>query len=946
MAKSSIHRAGLPAVLILLLGALTSLVRPTTAGAVTTAATAVTIDGTQPGLTFDGIGAISGGGGNTRLLVDYPEPQRTQLLDYLFKPGYGASLQLLKIEIGGDTNSTDGAEASHEHTQGVVDCDQGYEWWLAAQAKARNPGIKLYGLSWGAPGWVGGGNNTFFTPNAISYLMDWMGCARQHGLTIDYLGGWNERGFDASWYENLKSSLVSNGYGGTKVVASDNNGWSVADAMTTDPAFRNAVDIVGVHYPCGYLGSFSSCQSTANARGLGKPLWASENGSEDATDGAPAVARGINRDYLDGRMTTFINWPVIAALYPNLYFSTDGMSIANQPWSGNYLIGKTTWVTAHTTQFTQPGWRYIDPAGGYLSGGGGSYVTLRSTTTDDYSTVLETMDATAAQTVNLQVTGGLSGGTVHVWATDVNSGNTADHFVHQSDVTPGNGRYSLTLQPGHVYTLTTTSTVPGTTAAQGKGNAAPPPAAPLALPYGDDFTGATGSTSPKYFTDMNGAFAKVPCAGGQSGTCLQQMATGTPVRWTNEPYANPYTLMGDGGWSNYTVSAKVLIRQQGSVELLGRVGQQGRNNNGLNAYHLRVSDTGAWSILRSDLNWNFTTLAQGTVGALGTDSWHSVALTMQDSNLTAVIDGTAVGSVSDDTFTSGQAGLGVVGYQNDQFARFAVTPGNGSAALGGNLGFESGDCSGWNCYGGAGAVAGNAHSGAYSVQLPPNSGAEQTISGLTPNTAYVLSGWAKTSAAGQCVRLGVKDFGGTETSTCLSGTSYTRWVVRFTTGANSTSATVYQWNPPGNTATGWGDDLALTTGPVTGALVLAASNSCLDIPGATTNPGTRLDIWSCNTGSNQTWTHLAEESLQVYSGSALRCLDDLGSSTAPGAPVGIWNCNGGLNQHWRFNSDGTVTTPAAPGLCLAAPAGKTADGTLLGLQPCVAGAASQRWNLA
>src|SRR5579883_3188239 len=82
---------------------------PTTAHA---AATAITVDGGASGRTFDGIGAISGGGGNSRLLIDYPEPQRSQLLDYLFKPGYGADLQILKLEIGGDANSTDGAEPS------------------------------------------------------------------------------------------------------------------------------------------------------------------------------------------------------------------------------------------------------------------------------------------------------------------------------------------------------------------------------------------------------------------------------------------------------------------------------------------------------------------------------------------------------------------------------------------------------------------------------------------------------------------------------------------------------------------------------------------------------------------------------------------------------------------------------------------------------------------
>jgi hypothetical protein len=34
-----------------------------------------------------------------------------QILDYLFKPDYGASAQMLKIEVGGDTNSTSGAGA-------------------------------------------------------------------------------------------------------------------------------------------------------------------------------------------------------------------------------------------------------------------------------------------------------------------------------------------------------------------------------------------------------------------------------------------------------------------------------------------------------------------------------------------------------------------------------------------------------------------------------------------------------------------------------------------------------------------------------------------------------------------------------------------------------------------------------------------------------------------
>src|SRR4051812_14493196 len=221
------------------LGALTAGIL-TVAGAVTVvadpaeAATSITINGGSAGRVFDGVGAVSGGGGNSRLLIDYPEPQRGQILDYLFRPGYGANMQILKVEVGGDTNSTSGAEPSHRHTASDLNCGRGYEWWLMEQAKARNPTIKLAALAWGAPGWIGNGN--FWSTDMINYLVAWLDCAKNgHGLTIDYLGGWNERGHDKGWYENLKSTLVSRGYGNVKVVADDTS-WAVADDAAADPA--------------------------------------------------------------------------------------------------------------------------------------------------------------------------------------------------------------------------------------------------------------------------------------------------------------------------------------------------------------------------------------------------------------------------------------------------------------------------------------------------------------------------------------------------------------------------------------------------------------------------------------------------------------------------------------------------------------------------------------
>lgn len=67
------------------------------------------INGKSPGRTFEGLGALSAGA-SSRLLWDYPEPYRGEILDLLFKPKFGASLQHLKVEIGGNVNSTDGSE--------------------------------------------------------------------------------------------------------------------------------------------------------------------------------------------------------------------------------------------------------------------------------------------------------------------------------------------------------------------------------------------------------------------------------------------------------------------------------------------------------------------------------------------------------------------------------------------------------------------------------------------------------------------------------------------------------------------------------------------------------------------------------------------------------------------------------------------------------------------
>src|ERR1700730_2534852 len=141
----------------------------------------VVIDGSSKGRIFDGIGAVSAGA-SSRLLIDYEEPQRSQILDYLFKPGYGAALQHLKVEIGADIQSTDGSEPSHMRTPSDRDSTRGYEWWLMTEAHRRNPHIVLEVLPWGAPRWVGenvAGKETLYSPRMGAYVADFIRAAKR-----------------------------------------------------------------------------------------------------------------------------------------------------------------------------------------------------------------------------------------------------------------------------------------------------------------------------------------------------------------------------------------------------------------------------------------------------------------------------------------------------------------------------------------------------------------------------------------------------------------------------------------------------------------------------------------------------------------------------------------------------------------------------------------------
>ena len=82
---------------------------------------AIALSADGRGKLFEGMGVVNGGGATSVLLKDYPEPQRSQILDLVYKPKFGASVSALMVEIPGDGNSTQGSMPSHMRTREDLD---------------------------------------------------------------------------------------------------------------------------------------------------------------------------------------------------------------------------------------------------------------------------------------------------------------------------------------------------------------------------------------------------------------------------------------------------------------------------------------------------------------------------------------------------------------------------------------------------------------------------------------------------------------------------------------------------------------------------------------------------------------------------------------------------------------------------------------------------------
>lgn len=286
---------------------------------------------------FDGVGGASGGGGGTRLLVDYPAQQRSAILDMLFAPLHGASLQHIKVEVGSDGDTTQGSEPSHARSATDIDFDRGYEVWLMQEAVKRRPDIQLSGLEWGIPGWVQAAGGLWSEAN-IDYLAGWAtGLRERKGLNLTQLAvAYNEETYNASFIKAMRRKLDSEGLAHVRTIAPDSWGhmWAIVADMQADQELADAISIIGTHQEC--TGAPAQMPPAGTVE-LGKPLWSTEQhigemgsyaGCAPGTvsndlpawdyQAALELSRSINQGYIIANMTSTLIWTPVYSWYEHL----------------------------------------------------------------------------------------------------------------------------------------------------------------------------------------------------------------------------------------------------------------------------------------------------------------------------------------------------------------------------------------------------------------------------------------------------------------------------------------------------------------------------------------------------------------------------------------------------------------------------------------------------
>ena len=645
----------------------------------------IKIDGskanTNENFLYRGQGMISCNG-SSRLLLDYKEksPESyNQMLEYLYGKN-GLKFTHFKVEMGSDVNTSSGTEpTTMRYEDEKADVTRGAGFQLAADIKKINPDVTLDMLWWSEPKWVSDSDDVY-AARYKWYKQTLDAAYETYGLVFDYASAnKNERAVDNKWIIYLSKALKSEkdcpyDYSKIKIVAADENAsWNISRDMLNDKELCDAVDVIGSHYT-----SHADENTKKLAEEYGKEIWFSEGSSPmtyaqsvcrfdegnsglTGLNGVLDIANRMITMVSGGYMTLYEYQPAIAGYYDGVTYCQKQLINASTPWNSYYTLDSGYYMNLHFSQFIDKGWSFIYDAcyGDAKVGGDGhalvdakySYITACSTD-GDYSTVI-TNTTSEPITYNFEVSNlAKAGNEVYVWETrgpDANQEYNANYFKKIATVTPENNKYSVTVKP---YSMITVSTVnisdPEFNVPQESDNTL------LSLPYTDDFNYsddflAARGNAPLYTTDEGGAFEVAEKDGEK--VLVQKITPDIKANeWGGTP--NPTTNFGDDRWYNYSVSADVLTDGEESYAGVGL--RYILADSGRSGYTVTLYENGNWIFFGGKKK-----IDEGNIADFDSSKWHNLKISALYNDITLYVDNEVIKEFKADVagYSAGRAAL-------------------------------------------------------------------------------------------------------------------------------------------------------------------------------------------------------------------------------------------------------------------------------------------------
>jgi galactosylceramidase len=382
-----------------------------------------------------------------------------------------------------------------------------------------------------------------------------------------------------------------------------------------------------------------------------------------------------------------IAWNMLYSYYADLPYAPVGLMMANQPWSGYYEVNAPIWATAHTTQFTKPGWTYLKHSSGVgLLEAGGSYVALVSPDQQHLTIVIETMDTStkqfclrapavptkvAPQNATLSLTGQLSHITsLHLWQSNLYGNSSSKFFAHLGRVQVTNGRVTLSLGVNSIYTLTTLST----------GKKAEPQDVPaqkqFPLPYSDDMNSYAEYQEADNFAQQVGVFEIRQTHRAGHDKVMRQVVLSAPIHWCPITQAQPVGVIGNYNWTDIHLEVDVYVPSVNATSgvLIGaRMDQGGCTSflaRGVFFFIIYATDQ---AVISQDLER--TTVVHNAPVQVDYDRWYKMALIVKGNLTTALLDNKVIYSGAVKQFpANGFVALGTDSFGLADFDNLAIKP--------------------------------------------------------------------------------------------------------------------------------------------------------------------------------------------------------------------------------------------------------------------------------